>query len=162
MSSSLVAWLAGALLLFWSVGAYNRLVRLRAEANAAFALLEAELQRQVRLVDTLLPADETQPASLFDGEDGGSFWAGLQGASGQLAASLAAARQRPLDPDRVAALAAARDVLAMAWDRAERDDAHDLAGARLPETLTTTRGQIVLQGESAAAAFTQAVLRYNH
>ena len=50
------------------------------------------------------------------------------------------------------------DVLAMAWDRAERDDAHDLAGARLPETLTTTRGQMLLQGESAAAAFTQAVL----
>jgi LemA protein len=93
MPSSLVFWSLGAVLLFWIVGAYNRLMRLRADANAAFAALDAELARQVDLVRKQLPGPEqTQPASL-DGE--GSFWAGLHGAAAQFAASLAAARSRP-------------------------------------------------------------------
>jgi len=44
-------WTVAAVLLFWSVGAYNRLVRLRAETNAAFAALDAQWLRQLALVD---------------------------------------------------------------------------------------------------------------
>lgn len=160
-SSSLLWWVLAAVLLFWAVGAYNRLVRLRSEANQAFAVLDGELQRHVRLVEACLPEGQTQPASLFDGQDEPSFWAGLQGAAGQLVASLAAARQRPLEPERIAALAAAGDVLGLAWERAERDDAHDLAGPRLPETLTATRAQLVAHTAAAAEQFNQAVGRYN-
>lgn len=159
MSSSLMWWIGAAVLLFWSVGGYNRLVRLRSEAKAAFALLDTELTRQVALVDACLPAGETQPASLFDGES--SFWGGLQGAAAQFAASLAFARHRPLDPEGMAALRAAQDVLAMAWERAERDDAHDLAGPRLPDTLTSSRAQLVAQALVASEQFNQAVARYN-
>ena len=84
MPSSLVFWIAAAVLLFWTVGAYNRLMRLRAEANTAFANLEAEFSRQIDLVrNDLPPAEATQPASL-DGE--GSFWGGLHGAAAQFAA----------------------------------------------------------------------------
>ena len=119
MPSSLLTWVAAAVLLFWTVGAYNRLVRLRGEANAAFASLDSELARQVQLVNQLLTEDDEPPASVFDGI-GGSFWGGLQGAASQLEATLAAARQKPLDPDRIAALAAAQSVLATAWERAER------------------------------------------
>lgn len=160
MPSSVVLWSIAAVLLFWGVGAYNRLMRLRAEANIAFAALEAELSKQVALVHECLPPPEpTQPAPL-DGEPT-SFWAGLHGAAAQFAASLAAARSRPLDPEGIAALSAAQDVLAMAWERAERDDAHDLAGPRLPETLTTRRAQIVIQTHAATDQFDQAVNRYN-
>jgi LemA protein len=91
----------------------------------------------------------------------GSIWAGLHGAAAQCATSLAAARGRPLEPQGIAALAAARDVLGMAWERAERDDAHDLAGPRLPETVIAQRAQLALQTHSAVAAFNQAVARYN-
>jgi len=159
MTSSIVFWSLGALLLFWIVGAYNRLMRLRADANSAFAALEAELSRQVDLVRNQLPGPEaTQPASL-DGE--GSFWAGLHGAAAQFAASLAAARTRPLEPAGIAALSAAQDVLAMAWERAERDDAHDLAGPRLPDTVTARRAQLALQTHVATEQFNLAVGRYN-
>lgn len=158
MAPSLVFWIAAAALLFWSVGAYNRLVRLRSEANAAFALLEGELAKQVVLVQSCLPAEETQPAPL-PGET--TFWGSLHGAASQFAASLAAARLRPLDPEGIAALGAAQDVLAMAWERAERDDAHDLAGSRLPDTVSATRAHLVAQAVSAAAQFNQAVARYN-
>lgn len=159
MSSSLVFWIVAALTLFWSVGAYNRLVRLRSDANSAFAALEVELTRQVQLVHACIPPDEAQPVTQFEG--GSAFWAGLQGAAAQLAASLASARARPLDPERIAALGAAQEVLAMAWERAERDDAHDLAGARLPEDVSGERAQLVRMTQAATEHFNQAVARYN-
>jgi LemA protein len=160
MSSSFVPWIAAAVLLFWAVGAYNRLVRLRGEANAAFAELDAELERQVQLVNALLPDGEEPPASIFVGE-GPSFWDGLQASAAQLSASLAAARHKPLDPGRIAALEAAQAILADAWERAERDDAHDLAGPRLPDSLMASRTQYTLQCIAAADRFTRAVAHYN-
>jgi len=159
MQSTIVLWSVAAVLLFWAMGAYNRLMRLRAEANGAFAALEGEFVKQVALVRECLPAPEaTQPAPLGNEP---AFWLGLHAAATQFAASLAAARARPLDADGIAALSAARDVLAMAWERAERDDAHDLAGPRLPETLTARRAQIVMQTHAAMEHFDGAVLRYN-
>jgi LemA protein len=152
-----LTWIAVAVLVFWAVGAYNRLVRLRGEANAAFAELDAQLQRQVELVDALVGEE---PASIFGGAQA-SFWGGLQGAAGQLRATLAIARQKPLEPDRIEALGAAQSVLALAWERAERDDAHDLAGPRLPDELTSQRSQITLQCIAGAERFDRAVGQYN-
>lgn len=159
MSTSVMIWIGVAVLLFWSVGAYNRLVRLRSEVKASFAALDAEWTRQVALVEAMLPAEETRAASKFDGDL--SFWGGLQGAADQVAVSLSVARTRPLEPDRIAALHAAQDVLAMAWERVERDDAHDLAGSRLPESVTATRAQLAAQSRAAGDHFNLAVVRYN-
>jgi LemA protein len=158
-SSSWIGWLAGALLLFWAVGAYNRLVRLRADANTAFAALDAELLRQLELVAACVPEGEAHPQSQFEG--GSAFWGGLQGAAAQFHASLAAARVRPLEPERMAALGAAQEVLEMAWERVERDDAHDLAGPRLPDDITGERQQLVRQTQAAIRQFNEAVVRYN-
>lgn len=159
MPTSVVLWSAAALLLFWTVGAYNRLMRLRGDASTAFAALGAELGRQVDLVRNELPAaNATQPVPL-DAE--GTFWAALHGAAGQLAASLAAARARPLQPEVIAALSSAQDVLAMAWERAERHDAHDMAGPRLPEAVLARRAQLALQVHAATEQFNLAVNRYN-
>lgn len=160
MTSTVISWTIAAVLLFWAVGAYNRLMRLRAEANTAFAAVENELTRQVELVRTHLPPPEpTQPAPLES--EPTSFWSSLHAAAAQLSASLAAARGKPLVPDNIAALSAAQDVLAMAWERAERDDAHDLAGPRLPDTVLLRRQQMLLQAHAATEAFNQAVTRYN-
>ncbi|HET8745617.1 MAG TPA: LemA family protein [Ramlibacter sp.] len=158
-SSSFLPWVIAAVALFWAVGAYNRLVRLRSEANHAFAALEAELAKQVQLVQECVPPEDEQTQSQFTG--GSAFWGGLQGAAAQLQASLSAARSRPLDPDRIAALGAAQEVLGMAWERAERDDAHDLAGPRLPENCSGERQQLVRMAQSATEHFNQAVVRYN-
>lgn len=158
-SSSWIWWTVAAVLTFWAVGAYNRLVRLRSDANTAFAALEAELGRQLALVDTCLAPEESHPASQFEG--GSAFWGGLEGAAAQFRASLAAARLRPLEPERIAALGSAQEVLHMAWERAERDDAHDLAGPRLPENVTSERAQLVRETQVAIGHFNQAVARYN-
>ncbi|MEJ6021090.1 LemA family protein [Ramlibacter sp. PS4R-6] len=160
MTDSVLSWAIAAVLLFWAVGAYNRLMRLRAEANGAFAAVEAELARQVELVRSQLPPPEpTQPAPLE--VEPMSFWAHLHAAAGQLAATLAAARHRPLDPEGIDALSAAQEVLGMAWERAARDDAHDLAGPRLPDTMLLRRAQLLLQAHAATEAFNTAVARYN-
>ena len=158
-SSSFVPWILAAVVLFWGVGAYNRLVRLRSDAKAAFAALEAELTRQVSLVHECVPPEEDQPQSQFAG--GSVFWGGLQGAAAQLAATLGSARAKPLEPERIAALGAAQEVLAMAWDRAERDDAHDLAGPRLPENFSSERQQLERMAQAATQHFNEAVGRYN-
>lgn len=152
-------WVVAAIAVFWTVGAYNRLVRLRHEARSAFTALEKELAQQVQLVHSCIPPEEDQQASQFSG--GSAFWGGLQGAAAQMAASLQAARSRPLDPDRIAALGAAHEVLTMAWDRAERDDAHDLAGPRLPDTLSGQRQQLIRTTIAATENFNRAVTRYN-
>jgi LemA protein len=153
-------WIAVPLLLFWSVGAYNRLVRLRADARAAFAALDTELSRQVELVRVSVPDDEQPIPNIGGGEQ--SFWTGLQGAATQFAASLAVARQRPLDPERISALGVAQGVLQMAWERVEREDAHDLAGSRLPETIQLQRLQLASQAQAATEQFNLTVDRYNH
>ena len=159
MDSSFLPWVIAAVALFWSVGAYNRLVRLRSDANGAFAALESELQKQVKLVHDCIPPEDEWAPSQYTG--GRAFWGGQQGAAAQLAASLASAKARPLDPERIAALGAAQEVLSMAWDRAERDDAHDLAGPRLPENFSGERMQLVRMTQAATEKFNEAVVRYN-
>jgi LemA protein len=159
MQSSFVPWVVAAVVLFWMLGGYNRLVRLRSEAKHAFEALDTELTRQVKLVQQCVPPEEDQPQSQFAG--GSAFWAGLQGAAAQLQASLASARARPLDPERIAALGAAQEVLVMAWDRAERDDAHDLAGPRLPENFSSEREQLTGMTLAAIEHFNRAIHRYN-
>ena len=159
MPSSLVFWSVAAVVLFWAVGAYNRLVRLRSEARTTFANLDAELMRQVELVQASLSAqgEQEDPAP----RETDASRAGLQGAASQLHATLAAMRQRPLEPAGIAALHAAQDVLAMAWDRAERDDVHDLAGPRLPESVGPARALLAAQTRAAVDQFNHAVARYN-
>jgi LemA protein len=159
MESSFLPWVIAAVTVFWAVGAYNRLVRLRSDANGAFAALESELQKQVQLVHDCVPPEEEWAPSQFAG--GSAFWGGLQGAAAQLSASLASAKSKPLDPERIAALGSAQEVLSMAWDRAERDDAHDLAGPRLPEDFSGERSQLVRMTQAATENFNQAVARYN-
>lgn len=160
MTDSVISWAVAAVLLFWAVGAYNRLMRLRAEANSAFAAVEAELARQVELVQSNLPPPEpTQPAPL-DAEPV-SFWSALHAAAAQLAATLSSVRNRPLDAEGIEALSAAQQVLGTAWERAARDDAHDLAGPRLPDTVLLRRAQLLLQAHAATETFNIAVARYN-
>ena len=163
MPNSLVLWAVAAVLLFWSVGAYNRLVRLRSDANAAFTMLAQELTQQAELVHASLPASMihtglTQPGDLLD--EVTELWSGLRAAATQLTVSLAAMQPRPLDPEAAAALSEARDVLTGAWIRVSQE-ANDLAGSSIPEGLEQQWRQLTAQSRSAAERFNQAVTRYN-
>ena len=99
-----------AVLLFWAVGAYNRLMRLRSSAIQAFGALDAELVRRTALLGEYdavvtgprLPADAQRHEA-------------LRASGTQFAASLAVMRSRPLDANAGTALSAAGKVLDAAW-----------------------------------------------
>lgn len=159
LSTSLVAWSLFALAVFWAVGAYNRLVRLRADIKTAFTAFDAEVAQALDLLRGMLPPDDALVASQFDG--GSAIWAGLQGALAQCDASLAAARHRPLDGERMSALGAAREALATAWTRVQAEDAHDLAGPRVPDTLRQRHQALAHAVQAQEQRLSQAVARYN-
>lgn len=119
MPDSLPFWIGGALALFWFVGAYNRLVRLRSAALQAYATLDAALVRQLEFV--LARAAEAEAAAPAVPAGPPPSGASLQAAAGQLATLLAATRLRALDPAGIAALGTALHVLLAAWQRLHPD-----------------------------------------
>ncbi|MDA8452532.1 LemA family protein [Acidovorax sp. NCPPB 3859] len=125
----LTTWIFLAVLLFWAVGAYNRLVRLRSAAIQAFGGLDVHF---VRITGMLGEYEAAQsPALPAQSEVRTALWA----ATTQFGACLAVARARPLDGGAAAALAAAREVLRTAWAavvRAAREPREQSEGAAGP------------------------------
>jgi len=118
LPESLAGWIAVAVLLFWFVGAYNRLVRLRAAVLQAYATLDAALGKQLDFVQasiTAAPQADAPTQELL------SSVAPLQAATTQLATLLGATRLHPLDAGGMAALATALQVLVNAWQRQHPD-----------------------------------------
>ncbi|MDM4766886.1 LemA family protein [Pelomonas sp. SE-A7] len=106
-----VVWLLLALLVFWAIGAYNRLMRLRGAIAKAFAALDEHLTRRAAICDQLcelmrplLPTEQ----STFD------TLAAAQSEAQLLAAQV---RAKPYAADPVASLAVAAAVHAAALTR---------------------------------------------
>lgn len=162
MTLSLLWWLVPAIGVFWAVGAHNRLVRLRSSALRAYAALHAAMARQSELLQSALPPPDsvlTVTGELMD--PSAQAWRGLQAALTQFEALLAATRGRALDPEAMAALAAARGVLAGAWQRVQ-NEGHDLAGSPVPDGLLLRWDDVVREVAAAATQFNTAVDAYNH
>jgi LemA protein len=152
MSISVVIWLVWAVVLFWAVGAYNRLVRLRSQAIAAFAPLEMQFSQYVTLVQgSFSLSGEAEEAGLR---------AGMLAAARQFESSLKAARAHPLDALAMRALETAHVALSVSWARL-RDEPPDLAGEPLPAVLQQQWAHIALQTDTARAEFNRQVQAYN-
>lgn len=104
-------WIGAAVLLFWFVGAYNRLVRLRSAALQAYAALDAALLRQLDFVQARAQAQMADERAASPGV------ASLRASTLQLTTLLAATRLRPLDPAAMAALGTALHVMLAGWQR---------------------------------------------
>lgn len=104
-------WGVAAALLFWAVGAHNRLVRLRNDLARAFAPVEAQIQHRRALLqqwlDALHPLIEHSARSLE----------ALQAACGQLQVACEAVHVRPSAARSVASLRLAEETLAEARKR---------------------------------------------
>lgn len=111
LPDSLPYWIGGALALFWFVGAYNRLMRLRSAALNAYAILDAALARQLEFV--LARSAQDEEPSAVQAAPGAS----LQAAANQLSTLMTTTRLRPLDPASVAAMSTAMHVMVSAWQR---------------------------------------------
>lgn len=152
MSDSVTIWIIAAVLLFWAVGAYKRLVRLRSQAIAAFVPLDAQFAHYAALVHGSF-------ASIHDG-GGPAAQAGLVGAALQLESSMKVARAQPLDVPVMRALETAHEALCASWARV-RNEPPDLAGAPLPEALQLQWEHIARDAGNARAEFNRRVRDYN-
>ncbi len=163
MTPSWIAWITLASALFWAVGAYNRLVRLRAQAIAGFVVLHGHLSQYIAVVDDHLKTASglalAQAAATPRDANPATSWAGLQGASTQFEESLRVARKRPLDAGAMAALQTALATLRMSWSRV-RDECRDYQDLLSPmsEPLWSDNTQ---NANHASAEFNRAVTAYN-
>jgi LemA protein len=152
MGGSITVWILLALLLFWAVGAYQRLLRTRAQIEQAFGPMDAEFSQYVVLVQdnfSLTVEPDSPPAQ-----------AGLVGAALQFELSLRAARKQPLDNLAILALDTAYQALRTSWLRVQ-EEPPDLAGATVPEAFHLQWEQQTLQVDSARFEYNQRVLAFN-
>lgn len=164
-------WLICAILLFWAVGAYNRLVRLRASVRKAFAVLDELLLRQIVWVQGCLPASMRGGVPVGQGEEGEEaqrqlpdqaelVWGRLSAASEQFAVALAHLRAQPIDSMATASVCMAHEMLLAAWDQAMREavapDAEPSA-----EQLNARWVTLLHQAFPPQDAFNDAVGSYN-
>lgn len=163
MSGSVMFWIALAIVPFWSIGAYNRLVRLRSHAIAAFAAIDNQFRQYVTLVQINFPATGTFAAGENQTPDVDGVpvaWAGLGGAATQFEGSLKVARLRPLDALAASALKTAYETLGVSWERL-KNAPPDLAGPPLPDSLQLQWEHITLHADDARQEFNQRVAAYN-
>jgi LemA protein len=153
MSDSVVLWLAVAVLLFWAMGAYNRLVRCRSQGIVAFAVLEGLFHQYLELVKTHAPdAQGAEPAV--------AAWAALAAAADQFKASLRFAHAQPLHAPAMKALRTAHETLFESWTRLRELNA-DPADPVLLQALQTQWEQLAVRTEMARADFNRLVANYN-
>jgi LemA protein len=155
LTTSVLGWLLLGVLVFWEVGAYNRLVRLRSAALLAFGALDAQWLRHVELLSAAMPlpvaGESVEPLA----EPEPFCTTALSAASAQLMASLSVARSRPLERDAIAALAAARSVWDMAWAQALGQGDVDRSAEQQRWDLWAT------QAEAAQSQFNNAITQHN-
>lgn len=157
-TQSLVSIVVFALLLFWAVGAYNRLVRLKNTIANAFGQIDVQLKRRYDLIPNLVEA--AKKYLLHERETLEAVIA----ARNQARSASDAARSHPTRAPEVLALAAAEEALsgslgrlfalAEAYPELKADDTI----RELSEELTSTENKVAF----ARQAYNDAVLDYNN
>ena len=156
-TQSLVLIAVCAVLLFWAVGAYNRLIRLKNIIANAFGQIDVQLKRRYDLIPNLVEA--AKKYLLHERETLEAVIA----ARNQARAASDAARNRPTHAPEVLALAAAEQALGSSLQRlfavaeAYPELKADATISELSEELTSTENKIAF----ARQAYNDSVLDYN-
>ena len=147
-----------ALLVFWAVGAYNRLVRLKNTIANAFGQIDVQLKRRYDLIPNLVDV-----ARKYLQHEQATLEAVIN-ARNQARAASDVARSRPANALAVTTLAAAEQALGsslgnlFALAEAYPDLKADQTIRELSEELTSTENKVSF----ARQAFNDAVLDYNN
>jgi LemA protein len=158
---SITQWVAIgviAVLAFWALGAYNRLVRRRNELANAFAQIDVQLKRRYDLIPNLV-----ETARKYVQHERDTLEAVIAARNSARGAA-DAARARPTDAARIGALAGAEAVLDGALSRlmAVVENYPELKAdatlRELAEELTHTENRVAF----ARQAFNDSVLEYNN
>ena len=163
MGDSVMVWFAVAVLLFWSMGAYNRLVRFRSQGIAAFSVLEGLFNQHVLLVKNSIPdagAVDAIPDMSQGHDTARATWIGLAAAAEQFNACLKVVQAQPLNGPKMSALRTAYETLCLSWCRL-RDLSSDPGAPGLPSTLQPQWERLDLQTEIARTEFNRRIENYN-
>ena len=156
--ASLVLIALAALLVFWAVGAYNRLVRLKNTIANAFGQIDVQLKRRYDLIPNLVEA-----ARKYLQHESSTLEA-VTLARNQAKSASDAVRSRPAHAGAVVALAAAEQALDSSLGRlfalaeAYPDLKADQTIRDLSEELTSTENKVAFSRQ----AYNDAVLDYNN
>ncbi len=154
-------WMVLAVLVFWAMGAYNRVMRLRSACVQAFGALDTYFMQTQGLLN------EWNAAQARCAEPGGSAhklaYEAWQQSLGAMGAALAGARARPLHAPAVQALERAHDAQTAAWlTLADLPCAPDGEAAQAQQQAWRQRWQQQqAQIGLATAQFNNAVAQYN-
>jgi LemA protein len=152
MSNTVLVWVVTAVLVFWALGAYNRLVRLRSQGIVAFAVL-ANIFNQYVLFIKNCSRNEARVDPAPD-------WVGLDDAVALFASSLSLAQAEPLNEARMKTLKTSYESLVSYWTQLERLTP-DLQNSVLPSGAQAHWMHISVQADIAQAEFKRAVENYN-
>lgn len=155
MDTSLLLWLVLALLLFWGVGLYNRLMRLRARSLEVLGVVEKHAGACVALVKQYIAAPSEDGQALV-----GAPWVGLHAAASRLEQVLAQPRAMPQQRETVSALSTAWAAMHAAWLEA-CEGPTDLAGPAMPPDMLEAWSAASLKVQSASGGYNQIVAQYN-
>ena len=156
--SNLIVIALVALLVFWAVGAYNRLIRLKNTIANAFGQIDVQLKRRYDLIPNLVEA-----ARKYLQHEQATLEAVIN-ARNQARAASDVARSRPANALAVTTLAVAEQALGnslgnlFALAEAYPDLKADKTIRELSEELTSTENKVSF----ARQAFNDAVLDYNN
>jgi LemA protein len=159
MSTSQIAVIGGALvLMFWTLGAYNRLVRLRQTLAVAFAKVDDQLKQRHELQAELITVATAELA------DTPEAVAAVDAARRQARIAADHAAHRSVNAGRIASLALAEQVLRTALSRlltlvkARPALKGDPRLREVMKQLSSTQQRL----STARETFNAAVLDYNH
>jgi len=151
MSGSILLWGSLALVAFWCVGLYNRLMRIRARGLDALGSVEKHLKAYGTCIQPHLVGVSVQPPVA---------WLQLQIAVESLEAACKAARETPLAIGPMETLTQSLAALDQKWT-ALRNAPADLAGAAIPDDMLAEWDEATNRVQIARGGYNQIVARYN-
>ena len=160
MSGSLLLWGALALCVFWSVGLYNRLMRIRGRSLSAFGSVERHMRVYADLVRENVAHGTAVHLHTFTAEKFSDDWACLLCALQVFEDALKETGASALRREALARLGLAYDAVQAAWSRLN-EAPPDLAGPLVPATMRTQWDAATQRVETARGGFNQILTQYN-
>lgn len=160
MSGSLLLWGVLALCVFWSVGLYNRLMRIRGRSLSAFGSVEKHMRLYADLVGDNLAHGAALHLHTSKEDKLTDDWDCLLCALRVFEDALKETGPSALRREAPARLGPAYDAVQAAWCRLN-EAPPDLAGPLVPATMRTQWDAVTQRVETARGGFNQLLTQYN-
>lgn len=164
MTVSLLWWALLATLLFWAVGVYNRLMRIRARGLDALGSVEKNLKVYGAIVQKHLTgmgvSEAGTPVAAGQEDSLPAVWRALVDAIAEMDLSAKRARATPLAVASVAEMTSQWIKVQQAWDNLQGQPA-DLAGSQVPDALRSEWEDATSKANIARGGYNQIAARYN-